>query len=34
MRVGGVRELVAPSSWAYGDGPLVYLIKLVKVEPV
>jgi peptidylprolyl isomerase len=34
MRVGGVRELVAPSSWAYGDGPLVYLIKLVKVEPI
>jgi len=34
MRAGGVRELVAPSSWAYGDGPLVYLVKLVKLEPI
>jgi peptidylprolyl isomerase len=32
MRVGGVRELVVPSSWAYGDGALVYLVKLNAIE--
>jgi peptidylprolyl isomerase len=32
MRAGGVRELIAPSSWAYGDGALVYLVKLAWVE--
>jgi FKBP-type peptidyl-prolyl cis-trans isomerase len=33
MRAGGTRELIAPSSWAYRSGALVYLVKLVKVEP-
>jgi len=32
MREGGVRELIAPSKWAYGSEALVYLIKLNAVE--
>lgn len=32
MRAGGVRELIVPSSWAYGNGALVYIVKLHKVE--
>jgi peptidylprolyl isomerase len=32
MRVGGLRELVAPSAFAYGNGALVYLVKLRKLE--
>lgn len=31
MRVGGVRELIAPSRLVYGGAPLVYLIKLIRV---
>lgn len=31
MRAGGVRELIAPSSLTYGDGALVYLIRLIEV---
>jgi peptidylprolyl isomerase len=34
MRVGGLRELIAPSSLAYGDGALVYLIKLIELGKV
>lgn len=33
MRAGGVRELILPSHWAYGNGALVYLVKLVEVGP-
>ncbi len=33
MQAGGIRELVLPSSWAYQNGALVYLVKLVKLEP-
>jgi peptidylprolyl isomerase len=32
MRVGGIRELIAPSSLVYNEGALVYLIRLDKVE--
>jgi hypothetical protein len=32
MRVGGVRELIAPSRLTYGDTALVYLIKLRSLE--
>jgi peptidylprolyl isomerase len=31
IRVGGIRELISPSSLAYQDGALVYLIKVVKI---
>lgn len=31
MRAGGVREMIAPGSWAYGS-PVVYLLQLVTVE--
>lgn len=30
IRVGGIRELISPSSLAYEDGALVYLIKIVR----
>jgi peptidylprolyl isomerase len=33
VRAGGLRELIAPSSLAYGNGPLVYLVKVLEVEP-
>lgn len=33
MRVGGLRELLVPSRLAYHDGPLVYVVELVEVEP-
>lgn len=33
LRVGGRRELVVPSKLAYGTGPRVYLLELLKVEP-
>ncbi|HEY8502624.1 MAG TPA: FKBP-type peptidyl-prolyl cis-trans isomerase [Solirubrobacterales bacterium] len=32
MRIGGKRELILPASQAYGN-PLVYVVKLVKLEP-
>jgi hypothetical protein len=31
MRAGGVREMIAPASWAYGS-PVVYVLHLVTVE--
>ncbi|MGN6257871.1 MAG: FKBP-type peptidyl-prolyl cis-trans isomerase [Solirubrobacterales bacterium] len=33
MRVGGIRELIVPAELAYGNGALVYLVKLQQVEP-
>jgi hypothetical protein len=33
VRAGGIRELVAPSSWAYESGPVVYLVKVTEIEP-
>jgi peptidylprolyl isomerase len=33
MRAGGIRELVAPSSWAYENGPVVYLVKVTEIKP-
>jgi FKBP-type peptidyl-prolyl cis-trans isomerase len=33
MRAGGIRELIVPSSMAYENGPRVYLVKLVGIEP-
>jgi peptidylprolyl isomerase len=33
MREGGLRELIVPSSWAYGNGARVYLVELVHAEP-
>jgi FKBP-type peptidyl-prolyl cis-trans isomerase len=33
VRAGGIRELVAPSSWTYENGPLVYLVKVERIEP-
>jgi peptidylprolyl isomerase len=32
MRVGGRRELIVPSRFAYHNGPLVYVVELVEVE--
>ncbi|HEX6457095.1 MAG TPA: FKBP-type peptidyl-prolyl cis-trans isomerase [Solirubrobacterales bacterium] len=32
MHEGGIRELIVPSSWAYGTGALVYLVNLKRVE--
>jgi peptidylprolyl isomerase len=32
MKVGGRRELIIPSELAYGTGPLVYVIDLLKVN--
>lgn len=32
MRQGGMRELIAPSAVAYGNGALVYVVKLRKVD--
>ncbi|MGN6257870.1 MAG: FKBP-type peptidyl-prolyl cis-trans isomerase [Solirubrobacterales bacterium] len=32
IRAGGMRELIAPSSWAYGNGALVYLVKVSGIE--
>jgi FKBP-type peptidyl-prolyl cis-trans isomerase len=31
MRVGGLRELIVPSRFAYDSGARVYLVELVKV---
>jgi len=33
MRVGGTRQLIVPSKFAYESGALVFLVKLVGVEP-
>jgi peptidylprolyl isomerase len=32
MRVGGRRELIVPSELAYGNGPLVYVLDLLRIE--
>lgn len=32
MRIGGIRELIAPSSLSYGDGAFVYLVQPLKLE--
>jgi peptidylprolyl isomerase len=34
MRVGGIREMVAPSSFFNGTGAVDYVIELVSLEPV
>ncbi|HKO38577.1 MAG TPA: FKBP-type peptidyl-prolyl cis-trans isomerase [Solirubrobacterales bacterium] len=34
MRVGGVRELIAPARLAYGDEAVVYLVKLRNVRRI
>jgi peptidylprolyl isomerase len=31
MRVGGLRELLVPSRFAYDSGPRIYLVELLKV---
>lgn len=31
MRVGGIREMIAPSKLVYNKGPLVYWVKLLEV---
>ncbi|HEX5990415.1 MAG TPA: FKBP-type peptidyl-prolyl cis-trans isomerase [Solirubrobacterales bacterium] len=32
MRVGGVREIIAPSKFVYGNQPRVYLVELLKLS--
>jgi FKBP-type peptidyl-prolyl cis-trans isomerase len=32
MRVGGIRQLIVPSKFAYESGALVYLVRLIDVE--
>jgi peptidylprolyl isomerase len=32
MKAGGSRELIVPSRLAYGDGALVYVVKVIKVS--
>jgi len=32
VRSGGLRELIAPSSWVYGNGPRVYLVKVTEIK--
>ena len=31
IRVGGMRELIVPSSMAYGNGALVYVVQVLKL---
>lgn len=32
MRVGGIRKLIVPSELAYGNGAIVYVVKLLEVK--
>jgi FKBP-type peptidyl-prolyl cis-trans isomerase len=32
MRLGGRRELIVPSRFAYGNGMMVYVIELLAIE--
>jgi len=33
IRPGGIRELIVPSSLAYDEGPLVYVVEVTKIDP-
>ena len=33
VRAGGARELIVPADQAYGGDALVYLVKILEIEP-